>query len=186
VRHERNVDAVLQQLLFLEKRRITKLLQKFVVLDGARDDFRIAAVEGKFEFVDGHIRLSLRIDRIDELGDGGIAILDYKTGSKKRLMNRENEAQEIQLFVYACATEASVSALALVNVDSREIAFDGVGVGYTDVNEWPMLLQQAKTRIAVACDEISRGDIRVHIEQGIQAARPLNLLTRYTELQRDQ
>ena len=108
-----------------------------------------------------------------------------KTGAKKRLLNRNKEAEEIQLFVYACATEAPVSALALVNVDSREIAFDGAGLGYTDVKEWPDLLQQVKARIAAACDELSSGDVRLNIEQGSKAARPLNLLTRYTELRRD-
>jgi ATP-dependent helicase/nuclease subunit B len=185
-RHERNIDAVLQQLLLLERRRISALLRQFIAIDGARDSFQVASVEGKFEFVAGHIRLPLRFDRIDSVGEQGIAILDYKTGAKKRLLNRKREAQEIQLFVYACATEAPVSALALVNVDSREIAFDGAGLGYTDADEWPELLQQVKAQIATACGEISNGDVRLNIEQGIKSARPLNLLTRYTELRRDQ
>jgi len=184
-RHERNVDAVLRQLMLLERRRIAELLRQFIAVDGARDSFQVASVEGKFEFVAGHIRLPLRFDRIDSVGEQGIAILDYKTGAKKRLLNRKREVQEIQLFVYACATEAPVSALALVNVDSREIAFDGAGMGYTDVDEWPELLQQVKAQIAAACDEISNGDVRLNIEQGIKSARPLNLLTRYTELRRD-
>ena len=184
-RHERNVDAVLRQLLLLERRRISNLLRQFIAIDGARNSFQVASVEGKFEFVAGHIRLPLRFDRIDSVGEQGIAILDYKTGAKKRLLNRKREVQEIQLFVYACATEAPVSALALVNVDSREIAFDGAGLGYTDIDEWPELLQQVKAQIAAACDEISNGDVRLNIEQGIKSARPLNLLTRYTELRRD-
>lgn len=186
-RHERNVDAVLHQLLLLERRRISELLRQFVALDSSRDDFQVAGVEGKFEFVAGHIRLPLRFDRIDNVGgdDGGIAILDYKTGSRKRLLNRNQDADEIQLFVYAAATEAPVSALALVNVDSREIAFDGAGLGYTDVDAWPDLLQRVKGEISRACEEMSAGDVRINIEQGITAARPLNLLTRYTELRRD-
>lgn len=185
MRHERNVDAVLQQLMLLERHRISELLRQFVAVDCARRDFQVAGVEGKFEFVAGHIRLPLRFDRIDRIGENGIAILDYKTGAKKRLLNRKKEVQEIQLFVYACATEAPVSALALVNVDSREITFDGAGQGYTDVDEWPDLLRQVKVQISAACDEISSGDVRLNIGQGIKSARPLNLLTRYTELRRD-
>jgi ATP-dependent helicase/nuclease subunit B len=184
-RHERNADAVLQQLLLLERHRISDLLRQFVAVDGTRQDFQVAGVEGKFEFVAGHIRLPLRFDRIDSVGENGIAILDYKTGAKKRLLNRKKEVQEIQLFVYACATEAPVSALALVNIDSREIAFDGAGLGYTDADEWPDLLQQIKVQISAACDEISSGDVRINVEQGIKSARPLNLLSRYTELLRD-
>ena len=184
-RHERNVDAVLHQLLLLERRRISALLRQFVAVDRARQPFQVAGVEGKFEFVAGHIRLPLRFDRIDSVGENGIAILDYKTGGKKRLLNRKKEVQEIQLFVYACATDVPVSALALVNIDSREIAFDGAGLGYTDVDEWPDLLKQIKVQICAACEEISGGDVRINIEQGIKSARSLNLLTRYTELRRD-
>ncbi len=184
-RHEKNADAVLQQLLLLERSRIAQLLRQFVAIDSNRDSFRIAGVEGTFEFVAGHIRLPLRFDRIDEFDDGTIAILDYKTGTKKTLLNRDNEAQEIQLFVYASATDAPVSALALVNVDSREIAFEGAGRGFTDDDEWPELLSRIKAEIAAACMEMSGGDVRVNIEQGIKSARPLNLLTRYTELRRD-
>ena len=184
-RHERNADTVLQQLLSLERRRIAGLLRQFVTIDGNRGEFQVASVEGVFDFVAGNVHLPLRFDRIDTLGDGGIAILDYKTGSKKQLINRNNEAQEIQLFVYACASDARVSALALVNVDTREIGFDGAGLGYTDMDAWPELLQQIKDRIAVACGEMAAGDVRINIEQGVKTARPLNLLSRYTELRHD-
>ena len=184
-RHHRNTDAVLQQLLVLERQRIAQLLKEFVAVDGARGEFQVNSVEGVFEFVAGHVRLPLRFDRIDTLDDKGIAILDYKTGSKKRLINRNGEAQEIQLFVYACATDVPVSALALVNVDTREINFDGAGHGYTKGDEWPELLQRIKEQVYTACSEMADGDVRINSEQGIKAARPLNLLSRFTELQHD-
>ncbi|MBT5862480.1 MAG: hypothetical protein HOH37_06235 [Gammaproteobacteria bacterium] len=184
-RHERNVDAVLQQLLILERHRVAGLLRQFVVVEGARSHFQIAAVEGHLEFVAGRIRLPLRFDRIDTLDDGGIAILDYKTGSKKRLLNRQNTAEDIQLFVYAAASDSPVSALALVNIDSREISFDGAGSGYTDIEAWSDLLEEIQSEIFIACENLSAGDVRVNIEQGLQSARPLNLLTRFTELRRE-
>lgn len=184
-RHHRNLDAVLQQLLTLERQRIAQLLEEFVAIDGGRGEFQICSVEGVFEFVAGHVRLPLRFDRLDTLDDNGIAILDYKTGSKKRLLNRSGEAQEIQLFVYACATDAPVSALALVNVDTREINFDGAGHGYTSSEEWPELLQRIKEQVYAACSDMENGDVRINIEQGIKTARPLNLLSRFTELRHD-
>jgi probable DNA repair protein len=184
-RHEKNIDAVLQQLLILERARISDLLRAFVAIDSQRGEFSVASVEGKFEFVAGNVRLPLRFDRIDSFDDQSIAILDYKTGSKKSLLNRNNEVQDVQLFVYASATDVPVSALALVNVDSREVAFDGAGRGYTDVDAWPELLQAVKADIAAACTDLSKGDVRINIEQGAKSARPLNLLSRYTELRRD-
>ncbi len=184
-RHERNTDAVLQQLLLLERQRISGLLHEFVAVDGNRGKFMVSGVEGTFEFVAGNIRLPLRFDRIDTFDNGEIAILDYKTGKTKQLVGRDQEAQEIQLFVYAFAADAVVSALALVNVDSREIAFDGVGRGYANVDDWPDLLRRVKEQITSACNELAGGDVRINIEQGIVTARSLNLLTRYTELRHD-
>ena len=184
-RHEKNCDAVLHQLLSLERRRIANLLRQFVVVDAERGSFQVSSVEAKIEYVAGHIRLPLRFDRIDRFDDASIAILDYKSGSRKKLLNRDREAEEIQLFVYAAAVDAPVSMLSLVNVDSREIAFDGAGRGFSDVDEWPELLSRIKAEISVACDDLANGDVRINSEQGIKSARSLNVLTRYTELQRD-
>ncbi len=184
-RHERNTDAVLHQLLALERRRVAQLLRHFVHLDGERGDFEIECIENRMEFVAGNIRLPLRCDRIDRLDDGQIAILDYKSGTQKKLLRSGQEAKEIQLFVYACAADAPVAALALVNIDSREIVFNGAGRGYTAEAEWPELLQRIKNEIAMACEDLAAGDVRLNIEQGVQAARSLNLLSRYTELRRD-
>ena len=184
-RHEKNTDAVLQQLLILERARMSDLLRAFVAIDSQRGEFSVASVEGKFEFVAGNVRLPLRFDRIDSFDDQSIAILDYKTGSKKSLLNRNNDVQDVQLFVYASATDVPVSALALVNVDSREVVFDGAGRGYTDADAWPELLRAVKADIAAACTDLSKGDVRINIEQGAQSARPLNVLSRYTELRRD-
>jgi hypothetical protein len=184
-RHEKNTDTVLQQLLLLERSRISEILVSFVAVDSGRGDFKVAALEGDLEFESGHIRLPLRFDRIDSFDDGHIAILDYKTGSSRRLLSKSGEIQEIQLFVYAAAAEGTVSALALINVDSREIVFDGVGRGYSSVDAWPDLMHRASAQITAACDEMSNGDVRINIEQGTTSARPLNLLTRYTELRHD-
>ena len=64
-------------------------------------------------------------------------------------------------------------------------AFDGAGRGYTDEAEWPELLQRIKDEIRVTCDDLAAGDVRLKIEQGVQDARRLNLLSSFTELRRD-
>ncbi|MCH7830648.1 MAG: PD-(D/E)XK nuclease family protein [Proteobacteria bacterium] len=184
-RSERHTDAVLDQLLAFERRRVSALLRQLVAIDGARGEFKVVGVEGEVEFVAGNVRLPLRFDRIDRFADDSIAILDYKTGAMKQLLNRSSEVQEIQLFVYASAIDDVVAALALVNIDSREVVFAGAGRGYTDEAAWPDLLQRIKHEVAEAAKNIAAGDVRINIEQGIKAARPLNLLSRYTELRRD-
>jgi RecB family exonuclease len=134
------------------------------------------------EFVRGALRLRLRFDRIDRYPDGSIAILDYKTGAAKKLLQRDGTVNEAQLFVYAAAAEVPVAALALINIDSRETSFSGAGRGFTDETAWPQLLATICDEIEAACEKLKAGDVRIIAKQGATSARRLNLLSRYTEL----
>lgn len=184
-RHQRHCDDVLFELLELERERIKRLLRNFVSADAARDYFEIASVEQQVDFAAAAVRLSLRVDRIDRMADGSLAILDYKTGSKKKFLRSDGQPGEIQLVAYASALDEPVAALALVYIDSRELVFSGAGRGFTDEEEWPDRLQEWQQLVQRACDEMSGGDVRINAAQGIQEARYLNLLSRYTESRRD-
>ncbi len=184
-RHERHSDDVLYELLQLERRRIRQLLQHFVEVDVSRDHVEIASVEQQIDFAAAAVKLSLRVDRIDRMADGSLAILDYKTGSKKNFLRSDGQPGEIQLVAYASALDTQVASLALVYIDSRELVFSGAGRAYTDESEWPELLRDWQDLVRRACDEMSRGDVRVNAAQGVQEARYLNLLSRYTESRRD-
>ena len=181
-RHERNTDNVLLALLGMERRRIAGLLREFIAIDAERDAFVVASVEREVEFAEAGVRLKLRVDRIDTLDDGRIAILDYKTGAEKKLLTSKGVPKEIQLVAYACAVNEPVAALALVNVDSRTIGFNGAGSGYTDPEQWPDQLAAWSELVRGACAQLTAGDVRIDMTQAIADARPLNLLTRYTEL----
>ena len=183
--HEQNADSLLRGLLKYERLRVTKILYRIIQIDSARPNFKIASVEEDFNFVQENIKLSLRFDRIDSFDDGTIEILDYKTGAKKRLLNKNNDAEDLQLFVYAMATKLNTSSVAFINIDSREIVFDGVGLNYKNDINWFELLNNIKLDISVILKDLSKGDIRINPNQSINDARSLNLLSRFTELYRD-
>jgi len=69
-------------------------------------DFRMPiAVEHKF-FIDiGNIKLTGRIDRVDKLDSGGLAIIDYKTD--KELFTKDYLEKNLQLTLYQLAVEQS-------------------------------------------------------------------------------
>jgi probable DNA repair protein len=184
-RHERNADDVLSELLKLERQRVADLLRQLVRIEQTRAEFAIASVEHEVVFAEAGVRMQLRIDRIDRLSDGTLAVLDYKTGAKKKLLQNDGQPREIQLIAYACALTEPVSALALVNVDTREVGFDGAGRGYSDDLNWRDTLAAWKRIVRAACEDMSDGDVRINGVQGIQDARNFNLLSRYTELRRD-
>ena len=184
-RHTRNSDAVLRSLLALERERLVDVVSAFVALDRDRDEFDVAALEGEITFEHGNLLLQLRYDRIDRFADGGIAIIDYKTGRAKRLVGNDGTVRQAQLFVYAMAAEAPVMMLALGNLDSREAGFSGVGRGFTDEQQWPEFLAAVEDDIRDACDRLLAGDVSLLAAQGAGNARNLNLLSRYTELRHE-
>ena len=185
VRHERNTDEVLRRLLGMERERVAGLLREFVAHDRQREAFEVIAIERKLELGVAGVQVELRIDRIDRLGSGRIAIIDYKTGAEKKFLDSTGAPREIQLVAYACALTEAVGALALANVDSRIVGFNGAGEGFSEFDDWDDRLANWSQVVRNACRDIARGDVRVNRFQAVEDARPLNLLTRFTELRNE-
>ena len=184
-RHERHSDKVLHELLALERQRMKTLLRRFVELDSARADFDVIEVEHELAFSSASVSLQLRVDRIERYADGTLGVIDYKSGAHRKLLQADGEPREIQLVAYAYALDGRVSSLALANIDSREVAFEGAGRGYDEPDDWDDRLGTWVQSVIQACDELSGGDVRLNAARGVTDARPLNLLTRFTELRRD-
>lgn len=184
-RHQGYADPVLRELLRLEQRRAARLLEQVVAVDVRRAAFRVLAVEHALEAAIGGVRLRLRIDRVDRLDTGGIVILDYKTGARRRLIGGDGEPKDHQLVVYACAVGERVAGLGLFNVDSRAVDIDAVGSVFSSQSGWEDTLARWQERVEAAGRALAEGDVRVDGRVSAQAARPLALLSRIEELRRD-
>jgi len=184
-RHEQYADAMLQQLLRLEKIRVKQLLRGVISVDCRRDDFCISKVEEDIELTLAGLAIRLRVDRIDSVDSNSgkeHIILDYKTGIPKRLLDRDKNPKDMQLVVYACALGESVSGFGLFNIDSRNIALDAAGRDWSANLDWDNALADWKDQVEIAAQEIASGDIRISVLQSAKQARPLSLLSRYREL----
>jgi probable DNA repair protein len=184
-RHEKNADATLRQVFALEQERVTRLLQAVVLLDREREPFQIGDTEGALDVVVSGVRLSLRIDRLDRLEDGSLVILDYKTGARKRFLDRNGDPNDMQLVVYASAVKEPVAGLGLVNIDSRNVDIDAAGRDFTPRMDWDEELGRWKLQVAQAAEALQRGDVRVDGLQSTDSARTLGLLSRIGELRRE-
>ena len=184
-RHEQHADAMLQQLLRLEKSRVKDLLRGVIALDCERDDFCISGVEQDVELTLAGLAMRLRVDRIDSDPAKGQIILDYKTGVPKRLLDRDKNPKDMQLVVYARALGENVSGIGLFNIDSRDIALDAAGRDLSPKLDWDSSLADWKSQVEIAAQAIASGDIRISALQNAQQARPLSLLSRYRELLHD-
>jgi probable DNA repair protein len=184
-RYERHADRVLRELLALERERVAGLLQALVAADLERHSFVVDEVELSMALILDEAQFGLRVDRIDRFDDGGVAILDYKTGTSRKFLDRSGEPTDAQLIVYAIAIEQPVAALGFFNIDSRKTALDACGRDTMAAQEWQESLQHWTQAIRKAAGEFAAGDVRIRYWQTLRDARPLNILSRFGELRRD-
>lgn len=116
----------------LENQRIAELLFGFLERELERGEFTVTANEATIKWQHRALQLNLRIDRIDQLADGSLAIIDYKTGKKTAspaswLLER---SEDMQLPVYAVASGGSfteaVSTLALAHINVAGTDYTGL------------------------------------------------------------
>jgi ATP-dependent helicase/nuclease subunit B len=110
-----------------EQRRAALLIGTLCELERGRAHFRVRDVEHELSVLLAGAQLHVRIDRIDALADGGLAILDYKSGAHKTMDWYGEHLSHPQLLAYLAAVGADVRALATVSVAAREVRFDGIG-----------------------------------------------------------
>jgi ATP-dependent helicase/nuclease subunit B len=120
-------DAAARAAQRRERRRAERLLGELAETERQRPPFRVVATELRRRIEIEGASLEVRIDRIDELGDGACALLDYKTG--RRTAPVDWLAERIgnpQLLVYALAAESPPVALAMIQLSPRRITYRGM------------------------------------------------------------
>jgi ATP-dependent helicase/nuclease subunit B len=109
-----------------ECRRAVRLIHALCDLERKRPAFAVREMERDSELRLAGAQLRLRIDRLDELASGGLAILDYKSGRPIAGDWYSERPSHPQLLAYLAAVGREAMAMATVSVTAREIRFDGV------------------------------------------------------------
>lgn len=165
----------------LEEERLSRLLAEWVEgIELSRPPFDVLAVEHDESLALGPLVLALRLDRVDRLADGGVAIVDYKTGSVPSIARWTRERPEAtQLALYTLAwraahPDAPVRAAVLARVKRGESKPVGL---YADddarlcrptgaehvppVVDWPALESRWSTLMSGLVDAFVRGEAQV-------------------------
>ena len=146
----------------------------------------VADVEKDIDYRQGGIQLGFRIDRIDRMPDGRLLVIDYKTGAPKTFVTRSGELKDLQLVAYADALDEPVGGLLFINVDSREIAYRGIGDGWDGGSDnWEEQLSAWQAGLHDTITALVEGDARIVFDRASGDARPLAILSRYEELIHD-
>ena len=134
-----------ERLRELECERALFVLSNWVRFELEREPFSVIELESALQFTHQHLKLSMRLDRLDQLPDGRYVVLDYKTS-----LNRTEPLNEwvrprpinLQLPLYAAhllAQGQQVGAIALAWLNARR---PGV-TGYADTD---IVLGDVKSR----------------------------------------
>ena len=173
----------------IEAERLTGLIIDWLDTErGRAQAFSIEALEQDRTVELAGLRLHTRADRVDRLRDGGLAIIDYKTGrnvSNEGWFDERLSEPQLPLYCLADPGEVRAALLARVRADERGCGFvgtsrdedfaPGVEAAYRQDDEpgWSALLQQWQQALQELADEVSSG--RADPTPSIQACRYCSL-----------
>jgi len=122
----------------VEKLRLERLVDHWLKLETKRAPFKVKALEHSLNIELESLPLNLRLDRIDELDDGQLIVIDYKTGLSQVGQWFGKRIQSPQLPLYSIALSPMPQGLVFAQVRAKQLQFKGV------VAEGVSLMAEAK------------------------------------------
>jgi len=114
------------RLLELEAERLTQLVSEWLEYELQRQPFHVIDTERKAEVNIGGLRLRLRLDRVDRVGDGLQLVIDYKSSDLGPSAWRGPRPDDVQLPLYATfAVQGRLEGLLIAQVRRNEMKFCG-------------------------------------------------------------
>jgi len=175
-------EALPPQFAALEKLRLQRILAAWLELEKTREAFTVQECERRISLDIEGLQVNLVLDRVDELPDGRLVVLDYKTGASVSHKSwAEDRIAEPQLPIYAALAlrDGEVAAVCFAKVLSAEQKFIGIaeeegvlpGVCGLDgarklfpaehFPDWASLIRHWQVTITAIAAEVKRGEAAV-------------------------
>lgn len=164
------------QALQREGQRAADTLGKVLELERTRPHFTVEARELDVSWQGAGARVTLRIDRIDRVGDASV-LIDYKSGAAARVALHEDLLQPLQLAIYAAALaqhDTPVDAATLLTLHPANPSFSGVTAqpgllpkGPHAVEDWPRSLQHWQQQLLGLMAQHLSGDATLTIDRNM-------------------
>ena len=182
--------AHLAALYELEAEQLERGLAALLRADLMRAPFRVRAVEQRTTVTIGPLTFDVRIDRVDELGDGTLAIVDYKTN--ERATSAEwfgPRLRDAQVPLYASQSAQRVRAAVVARLTPAEVRYFGFwpeasfpGRAAKAANpDTEAQLATWRAQLTELGSEIAAGDTRIFVDDYDDAKGPYAPLTRVFE-----
>lgn len=173
------------KLFKLELERVKKLINKWLELETQRSPFTVIATEQALQTNLAGLPLKLRMDRIDQLDNGAVLLIDYKSSIIS--INRwfGERLDEPQLPLYALIYPETVDAILFGQIKVNEFAIKGIGnldaTGFGVKNiadldlagsiSWEQQKQQWKTELEKLAVDFLNGVAEVDPKNGNQTCQ---------------
>lgn len=121
--------ALKPQYLALERKRLIRLVEKWLEMEKQRPPFRVSAIEAKRNIQFAGLTLKLRLDREDELADGTRLVIDYKTGICHIAQWFGERPDDPQLPLYGMTGAPAAQGLMFAQLNADKLQFKGISAG---------------------------------------------------------
>lgn len=176
------------QFINLERERLQQRLIKIINLDKKRSAFKNVRHETQCTLRISNVSFNLRIDRLDELTDGSLLIIDYKTGTPPNKSDwLESRLDEPQLPLY-CLSQKHAKGFAIIYIRSDTLKVSGLSEMANDfspalfikknknnAHTWSALLQQWQTTLESLTQQFQAGVANVDPKYGENTCRHCHL-----------
>ena len=151
----------------LEQQRLEKLLGQWLDVEKLRQPFKVVSRESSASIRFGDLKISLRLDRVDQIGDK-LLVIDYKTGEVKPSKWEGDRPLEPQLPLYLLASEPQANGCAFAQLRAGDIKFVGTSDSQLidrekPVDDWPARIDQWRSALANLAHEFTTGHAPVEI-----------------------
>ena len=122
-------EAPPPKFMALERGRLQRLLHAWLKLEKARPPFAVSACEQRLQQEIGGFRVDLALDRVDRLPQGGLLVLDYKTGavvSHKSWADERISEPQLPLYASLALAGEEVVAVCFAKLHADEQKFIGI------------------------------------------------------------
>ena len=121
-----------QTLFSLEQKCLIRLLNRWLEVEKSRLPFQVIETEKTIQTALGALQIKLRIDRIDQLTNGNLLLIDYKTSKRLPSIfdwfgNRPKNPQ-LPLYCVAVDNTQKIQSVAFAQINLTSIKFDDVGL----------------------------------------------------------
>ncbi|HVY66251.1 MAG TPA: PD-(D/E)XK nuclease family protein [Gammaproteobacteria bacterium] len=180
----------LRALYDLEVEQLMALLAAWLDAERARAPFEVMAVEQRRTVHLDRWTLQVRIDRLDRLADGTVAVIDYKTGDRATSADWfAPRLREAQVPLYAIQAADTLGAAVIARVRPDGTSYSGVwppdafrGRSARLAADWPAQVAQWRAQLEELAREFAAGDTRVFLDDSPEHDGAYAPLTRSAEL----